>query len=232
LVSKYISLVDFQRGEKKLQIKGIIFDMDGTLINSLFGLARATNNVLTAIGCPPHDVEAYRYFVGEGIRKMVYRALPEDLRTEETVTRCLPLMQKEYQKHWADNMQLYDGIPELLDELTSLSIKMAILTNKPQEYTGIIMERFLNRWDFDEVIGTREDIPGKPDPTGARLIMDRLGLTAEEMLYLGDTATDMQTAARVGMFAVGALWGFRDAEELKTGASVMIEHPVELLQYL
>lgn len=216
-----------------MHYQGIIFDLDGTLVNSLEGLARAMNNVLTRFGYPRHETEAYRYFIGRGIKKLVLRALPEEHRDEGTVAECLAFMREEYQKHWADNMYLYEGIPGLLDELTRLGVKLAILTNKPDNYTELIVQRFLSDWNFAEVIGAREDLPKKPDPTGANLIARKLNIPPENLLYLGDTAVDMETANKAGMFAVGALWGFRSAGELKSaGAKALIKHPLDILDLL
>ena len=211
----------------------VLFDLDGTLVDSLADLADSMNRVLTRQGLPSHPVQAYRYFVGEGIVKLVQRALPAEARQPDFIDECVREMRQEYASHWADTTRPYPGIAELLDALTARQIEMAILSNKPDELTREVVRTLLPEWHFAAVSGARETIPRKPDPAGALRIADLLHRNPADFLYLGDTNTDMQTARGAGMFAIGALWGFRTAEELKeNGAQTLLSVPIELCRLL
>ncbi|MFA6498934.1 MAG: HAD family hydrolase [Desulfurivibrionaceae bacterium] len=213
--------------------KCVLFDLDGTLVDSLADLANSMNRVLTRQGLPPHPVQAYRYFVGNGITTLVERALPMGAQQQELVQDCVQKMRQEYAVHWADTTSPYPGIAELLDTLATQEIQMAILSNKPDELTQEIVRTLLPKWNFAAVAGARETIPKKPDPAGALRIANLLHREPADFLYLGDTNTDMQTARAAKMFAVGALWGFRTAEELKeNGAQALISGPMELCPWL
>jgi phosphoglycolate phosphatase len=212
---------------------GVIFDMDGTLLNTLEDLGDCMNRVLTRAGYTAHPIDDYRYYVGDGIRNLVRRVLPEQRRDEATIRQIQTAMVEEYGKHWADKTDLYPGISVLLDELTKREIKKGILSNKPHASTKVIAERYFKDWRFDPVFGARDGVPRKPDPAAALEICRHWGLEASEVLYAGDTNTDMQTARQGGMFAVGVLWGFRSKEELiENGAEELIAVPQEILQFL
>ncbi len=211
----------------------MLFDLDGTLLDTLEDLADSMNAALRQLGFPPHPVAPYRYFVGDGVVNLVARALPEAHRDEATVAKAVALMRRIYGEHWADKTRPYPGVAELLDALVERGVKMAVLSNKPHDSTQLCVAKLLPRWRFDAVIGQSKAVPPKPDPTGVREIVARLGVPVEQFLYLGDTNTDMQTANAAGMFAVGALWGFRPAEELReAGARVLLERPADLLRLL
>jgi len=211
----------------------VLFDLDGTLLDTLEDLADSMNAALRQLGFPPHPLEPYKYFVGDGVVNLVARALPEGHRDETTVARAVELMRSIYGEHWADKTRPYPGVPELLDALVERGVKMAVLSNKPNDSTQLCVAKLLPNWRFDAVIGQSKTIPPKPDPSGVREIVARLGVPVEQFLYLGDTNTDMQTANAAGMFPVGALWGFRPAEELReAGARVLIERPGDLLGLL
>ena len=213
--------------------KCVLFDLDGTLVDSLADLADSMNRVLTRQGLPPHPVQAYRYFVGNGITKLVQRALPAEAQQQNLVQDCVQKMRQEYAMHWADTTRPYPGIAELLDTLATRGIEMAILSNKPDELTQEVVRTLLPEWNFAAVAGARETIPRKPDPVGALRIANLLHLEPADFLYLGDTNTDMQTARAARMFAVGALWGFRTADELKEhGAQALLTVPMELCPLL
>jgi phosphoglycolate phosphatase len=142
-------------------------------------------------------------------------------------------MTDEYRRRWAHNTRPYPGIPALLSELQGLKIPMAVLSNKPHEFTQLMVDKFFCEWSFCIVLGHEASMPPKPDPAGALQIAEELNIAASEFIYLGDTNTDMQTANAAGMFAVGALWGFRTAEELlSSGAQVIVEKPSEVLNLL
>ncbi len=213
--------------------RAVLFDLDGTLLDTLEDLADSTNAALVRLGFPPHPLEPYKYFVGDGVVNLVTRALPEGNRDEGTVAKAVALMRRIYSEHWADKTRPYPGIPELLDALVQRGVKMAVLSNKPDDSTKLCVARLLPRWRFDAVVGQSEAVPPKPDLAGVRAIVTQLAVPAEQFLYLGDTNTDMATANAAGMFAVGALWGFRPADELReAGARLLIEKPAELLKLL
>lgn len=210
--------------------QAVLFDLDGTLLNTLADLGNATNRVLAARGFPTHPLDAYRYFVGDGARILVTRALPPANRDEQTIQDCLDGFRADYDQNWQVATQPYDGIAEMLDALTARGLKLAVLTNKPHEFTQRCVEELLPRWTFEAVLGQREGFPRKPDPAGALEIANRLQIPPANFLYLGDTAVDMQTARAAGMFPVGVLWGFRPAEELQaSGAQMLIERPGEVV---
>ena len=141
------------------------------------------------------------------------------------------MMRKTYGQNWKEKTRPYHGVPELLDALSGRGLKMAVLSNKPDDFTRKTVDGLLSAWHFQAVVGARPPVPLKPDPSSALEIAKRLELGPARFVYLGDTATDMKTANAAGMFAVGALWGFRDAAELIAGgASKLIEKPAELLE--
>jgi phosphoglycolate phosphatase len=216
-----------------LKYKAVLFDLDGTLLDTLEDLAGAVNQGLTLLGFPQHKLESYKYFVGSGREEMAFRALPEAERRPLTLKRLVDFIDGYYLQHWADHTLPYPGIPDLLDELTARKIKLSILSNKPQIFTDLMVGRLLAKWSFAAVAGAMPGVPKKPDPSAALKIAEKLKLGPRELVYLGDSDIDMQTAAACGMFAVGALWGFRTADELKaSGANSLINHPCELLRFL
>jgi phosphoglycolate phosphatase len=216
-----------------MNFRAVLFDLDGTLLDTLDDLADSTNLALRQLGLPPHPVESYKYFVGDGIDNLARRAAPEDRRDRATLDECVKLTRENYSARWAEKTRPYDGIPDLLEALTERGIPMAVFSNKPDEFTQLCVARLLPDWRFDTVLGAVPTRPKKPDPAGALQIAKRLQLDPAAMVYLGDTDTDMQTAVAAGMFPVGALWGFRTAEELRgNGARVLIERPGDLLRIL
>ena len=215
------------------EYSAVIFDMDGTLLDTLDDLGDCMNRVLKRSGYPTHPIEAYKYFVGDGMTNLVKRVLPEDAREGGTIQRLQTEMTEEYRSHWADKTDLYPGIATLLDELIRRDVRRAILSNKPHAFTTVMAERFFDKWRFDPVFGARDGVPTKPDPTAALEICQSWGLEAGQVLYVGDTNTDMQTAHAAGMYAVGALWGFRSAEELTAnGAQALVKNPEDVLDLL
>ena len=212
--------------------QAIIFDLDGTLLDTLRDLADSMNGVLSRFGFPVHELEKYRHFVGDGMENLVRRAIPDSAKTDPAlVSHCLEMMRKAYGLNWKVKTRPYPGVPELLDALGERGVKMAVLSNKPDEFTQTTVDRFLSTRHFEAVVGARPQVPLKPDPSSALEIAKELKLSPARFAYLGDTATDMKTANAAGMFAVGALWGFRDAAELIAGgAAKLIEKPAELLE--
>ena len=216
--------------EKKLKYPGIIFDLDGTLLDTIEDLADSMNRVLTDLGFPTHTIDAYKYFVGEGVEPLIRRALPEDQLRPELLDQCLGALREEYSRRWENKTRPYAGIPDLLDHLNEMGLRMAILSNKLDHFTRIMVAKLLPRWKFDPVFGARPAVPRKPDPAGALEIAQALHLAPDHFVYLGDTGIDMKTASAAGMVPVGALWGFRPADELRDqGAKWLIEKPADLI---
>lgn len=213
--------------------KAVLFDLDGTLLDTLEDVGNAANRVLTTQGFPTHPVEAYRYFIGDGAKMLVTKVLPKEQRTTEMIEHCLALLREDYGKHWNIQTKPYDGVPEMLDVLEARGLKLAVLSNKPDELAKQCVRELLPKWHFDMVLGLRDEVPRKPDPCGALEVAETLHLSPKEFLYLGDTAIDMQTAVAAGMFPVGVLWGFREQRELEeNGAQILIERPLDILTIL
>jgi len=214
-------------------VKGIIFDLDGTLLDTLADLAHAANKTLADCGYPTHDIEAYRLFVGHGIEELMRRALPENQRTEAHVADALTRFQAIYTTTWNVDSAPYPGIPAMLNRLADLGLPMAVYTNKPQHLAESCITEFFSSWPLTPVIGQRQGLPVKPDPCGARDILDGWQLNAEEVIMMGDSGVDMRTALNTGLIAVGVRWGFRTEEELiQNGARILLRHPNELFNYI
>jgi len=208
----------------------VLFDLDGTLLDTLEDIADAANRVLARNHYPTHPVVAYRYFVGEGARTLVRRVLPEKARSDDAIDRLYEEFRGEYTRNWNVKTRPYDGVPEMLDGLVESGLKIAVLSNKPDDFTRMCVAELLTAWTFDAVLGHHDGIPPKPDPTGARQIAVELGVKPARILYAGDSSIDMATAVAAGMFPVGVLWGFRPREELEaSGARAIIENPGQLL---
>jgi len=216
-----------------VKYRALISDLDGTLLNTLEDLADSVNLALAHIGLPQHELDAYRYFVGDGRRAMALRSLPEDRREEATLQLLITHIGEEYTKHWMDKTQPYEDVPELLDALTSAGIRMAILSNKPHSYTETMVSSLLPKWSFELVLGESPSTARKPDPAGALHIVEQMNIKPEECLYIGDSGVDMQTAVAANLYPIGALWGFRDADELlSSGARTLVEKPTDILHLL
>jgi len=212
--------------------QGIIFDLDGTLIDSLEDIADAMNYTLAEFGFPTHDYDAYRYFVGNGLMNLVKASLPQSaLENQPMLQLCFEMMIDRYQKCLLHKTRLYPGIRELLDMLVSKNIKMAVLSNKADKLTQQICAILLKKWPFDVVMGATEDFPRKPYPDSSLFIAKKLNLSPENIIYMGDSNVDMKTANAAGMFPVGVTWGFRTREELQeAGAQLIIDEPLELIE--
>lgn len=209
----------------------VLFDLDGTLLDTLQDIAVSTNNALSCLGLPQHKVGAYKYFIGDGREALALRALPETHRDAATLGRLVACMAEEYAAHWADNTCPYAGVPELMDALTQRGVAMSILSNKPNDFTELMASRLLGRWRFRIVAGALPGVPRKPSPAAALDIARRLQVSPAEFVYVGDSDVDMKTAAAAGMYPVGAMWGFRTADELLAGgAKTLIERPADLLK--
>jgi phosphoglycolate phosphatase len=209
---------------------GVIFDLDGTLVDTLEDIADAMDRVLALEGAPGHTSEEYRYLIGHGIRNLVTEALPPDLRSEERIARCYERMIEDYGRNSLVKTRAYEGVPELVRALRADGVPLAVHSNKADAQTQAIVAALLDPADFVVVHGARPDAPLKPDPAVALAIAARLGAPPERVVYLGDSLVDMRTATAAGMVAVGAAWGFRTPQELvESGAAVVIDAPLELL---
>lgn len=214
--------------------KAVIFDLDGTLSDSIHSIKYCTDRAVAPYGFGPFSVEQYKYFVGDGAANLVKRALAaggdtQGVHFEEAFAR--------YKEFFAVDcmyeVKPYEGIPELLEALKKRGVKLAVLSNKPHAETIRVIETLFGQGCFDVIQGQVDGVPIKPDPAGAIRILEQLGMTAEEVLYLGDTATDMKTGKGAGAYTIGALWGFRKREELEEHhADAIIAHPMELLQII
>lgn len=214
-----------------MRFPAVIFDLDGTLIDSLRDLAEATNWGLKQLGLPTHPVEAYRYMVGMGRHELCRRAAGNE--NEERVDRLSTLMTRHYSEHCLDHSRPYEGIVDMLKELQGVGLKMGILSNKPQNFVDLTVRTLLGQFVFDAVIGDRDGLERKPDPQGALLIAETFGLPPASVAYVGDTSIDMDTANRAGMVALGVTWGFRTRAELEeANAHQIAETPDELYRIL
>lgn len=213
-------------------MKTIIFDLDGTLLNTLDDLADAANHTMEQMGYPTHSLESYRYFVGNGVPKLLERCLPEDKRTEENILTARKLFAEYYNVHFTDKTAPYDGVAELLESLKKSGVKMAVASNKSDEFTVSLVKKFFGD-AFDAVQGGRADVPKKPAPDIAYGIMERLGAVPENTYFAGDSNVDMYTAKNAGITAIGCLWGFRTKEELvEGGADFLAEKPSDIYKIL
>ncbi|OGH01004.1 MAG: hypothetical protein A2600_01055 [Candidatus Lambdaproteobacteria bacterium RIFOXYD1_FULL_56_27] len=213
-----------------MSFKAVIFDLDGTLVNSLDDLAEACNRSLSKFGYPIHPLEAYKKFVGEGAKHLVTQALPPAARKEVEINRLLALFQQDYQTQAAVKTKPYEGVEALLAGLEALGTQKAILSNKPHLLTVQVVGHFLQSYSFHPVFGAREGVLRKPDPAGALEICRAWGLAPDQVLYLGDTAIDMKTATQAGCFPLGAAWGFRPEELNASGARAIVQSPLEVLE--
>ena len=211
--------------------RAVIFDLDGTLLDTLDDIADAMNGVLAARGFPVHPVAAYRTFVGDGVRNLAERTLPAAHRDDDSVTRFTAELREAYAKNWNTKTRPYPGVPELLDELARRGVRLAVLSNKPHDFTVQCVTELLPRWRFDVVLGHRDGEALKPDPAGALEVIAKLGTDAKEILYVGDSGMDMETAVRAGVYPLGVLWGFRGGNELRLcGAKALVRDPLEILE--
>ena len=216
-----------------MKFEAVIFDLDGTLLDTLADLADSMNAALRQLGYPEHAPDKYRYFVGDGMRNLARRVLPAGGQDENLVETVVKAMTTEYEQGWDVKTKPYSGMEETLDQLAAAGLKLAVLSNKPDPFTKKMVAALLPRWQFQPVLGARPDTPLKPDPAVALEIARTLNLNPDKFLYVGDTATDMRTANAAGMFAVGAAWGFRTVEELEqSGARRIVHRPAEILELL
>jgi phosphoglycolate phosphatase len=216
-----------------MKYEAVVFDLDGTLLDTLEDLADSMNEALRRNGYSSRPLENYKYYVGDGVAALARRAMETVNPDEEVVKKIVASMRDIYAENWAVKTRPYDGILELLNELAKRGVKMSVMSNKPHHFTLLCVERFFDISKFAVVQGVNDEIAPKPNPAGVDRIVKTIGLPREKFLYLGDTNTDMKTATAARMFAVGATWGFRTAAELlESGANKLIDRPEELIELL
>ena len=210
-------------------IKGCIFDLDGTLIDSLEDLANSTNEVLYKHGFPTHELHKYNYFIGNGVKKLIYRSLPEDKK--DLVDECLKEFYEVYEQRCLECTYCFDGIVELLQYLKSIDVKMAVVTNKPDYLAKKICNHYFKDI-FIDVIGNREDFPLKPDPLSTMSVLEQFDLSNEECVFIGDSNVDIYTGLNAKMETIGVTWGFRTFEELKEAGATYVVNQVSEIKEL
>lgn len=215
-----------------MDIKGVIFDLDGTLLYTLRDLGESLNHVLAKAGLPTFPLAAYRFMVGNGIKKLVWRAVPETWRGTAREQGIYGQFMEYYGAHQFDTTRPYEGLADMLAGLRGAGLKLAVLSNKAHPNTVAIIDHYFPHKPFDMVLGLREGRAPKPDPAGALEIAGALGLAPGQCAYAGDSDVDMATARAAGMFAAGVLWGYRDQEELtQAGAQALLGSPAEFKRY-
>ena len=210
-------------------LKAFIFDLDGTLIDSLADIAESINRMLDARGYPRCDQEVFKQMVGDGMEKLVERALPEGVRSDELIKICVEEYRAHYDVLWNAQTRPYAGIVEMLAELKARGMKLGVISNKAHRFTVPMTEHFFGKEVFDHILGQRDEVPRKPAPEGAHEMAALLDLPTNEMAYVGDSGIDKQFAKNSGMRAVGVRWGFRsEAELVECGADMLISSAAEL----
>ena len=189
-------------------VKLIVFDLDGTLLNTIDDLANSVNFMLEKFGFPIFSIEEYKYKVGNGMRKLIERSLPQTHKNDEQIEKSLSVFMDYYNQHKNDNTAPYEGIIDLLNDLKNAGIKLAVVTNKAHMSAKPLIENtFIGV--FDEIVGQKEGVPTKPNPQSVVSVLEKLNVTPDECLFVGDSGVDMQTAKNANIKAVGVLWGFR-----------------------
>lgn len=212
--------------------KAIVFDMDGTLVDSLEELADATNYALVKCGYKVQPLENFKRYVGDGAKMLLYRATEKDL-SEQEYKEIYDIFIKKYSERYCYKTKIYFNFEEVIERLKARGIKLAVVTNKMDFMAKEILNKLFGEDKFDAIFGQCDDYPTKPDPTAVRLAMKSMGVTADECLFVGDSDVDILTGKNANIKSVGALWGFRGKDELlKAGADYVIERPNEILDIL
>lgn len=210
-----------------------IFDLDGTLLNTIEDLGYAANHALQAHGYPTHSIASYPFFVGNGVRRLIERVLPEDARTEASIDRLLITFKEYYNDHNTDYTKPYEGIPELLSLLSSRGVAIAVASNKYQAATEKLISHFFPTLSFIAVEGQKEGVPVKPDPSIVFEILAKAKTPKADTIYIGDSGVDMETARRACVDSVGVTWGFRPEKELvENHADTIVNSPGDIAKLI
>ncbi len=213
--------------------KAFIFDLDGTLLDTIEDIKNSMNLVLEKRGFPVHNTEFYKKAVGEGTEKLVIDSLPEDKRDEKTVKECLYELKENYSKMWANKTKPYEGIPEILNTLINKGIIVSILSNKDDKFTKAMVKYFFPNYNFAFVFGSRDGIPKKPSPEVPLYIAEKTEIPPDQYAFVGDSSFDIQTGKNANMFSIGVSWGFKPIETLvESGADLIVETPDQILALL
>ena len=216
-----------------MSFRAVIFDLDGTLLDTYKDIADSINAALAGVGRPAIPGGLVKQYIGDGVENLVARALGLQEESGALRAECAKRFREEYARRWDSKTCPFPGVLDLVQSLAQRNIPMGVLSNKPDQFTRDCVARFLPSESFQAVQGAQPGLPRKPNPTGAQRIAQALGVAPEEILYVGDTATDMKTAVAAEMYPVGATWGYRSAKELRThGAEVLINTPQDLLPLL
>ena len=208
----------------------VIFDLDGTLLNTIQDLGAAANYALESFGFPVHDMSAYPFFVGNGVTRLLERVLPENARNEENVARLREYFMAYYEDHKADYTTIYDGIKDLLTALVESGVKLAVASNKYHKAVVEMIKIYFPDVEWVAVEGQKADYPVKPDPSIVFDILSKSPTPKSQVLYVGDSGVDMETARRACVESVGVTWGFRPEKELREFyANNIVNHPTEIL---
>ncbi|WP_224362408.1 HAD family hydrolase [Hyalangium versicolor] len=214
-----------------MHLRAAIFDLDGTLVDSLADIAASMNHSLVQHGLPTHPVDDYRHYVGEGVMTLVRKATPSD--REDLHASILATYRAYYAEHLFDQTRLFPGIPGVLAQLAADEVRLAVLSNKADAFTRQLVEGLLPGVPFAAIYGERQGVPRKPDPTAALALASELGVAPRECAFVGDTSVDMNTSRNAGMYGVGVTWGFRGVEELRAaGARALATSAEELITVL
>lgn len=210
-----------------------IFDLDGTLLNTIQDLGEATNHALDELGYPTHSIESYNKMVGNGVTKLLERALPVDARSIRKIEAMRTHFLEFYNEHLCDNTAPYPGIPELLAELQSRNVSIAVASNKYQSAVTKLITHFFGNLNWAAIHGNREGVPTKPDPSVVFAILNEVPTPKADVLYIGDSGVDMETARRACVTSCGVIWGFRSRRELADAyADNIVSTPDDILSLL
>jgi phosphoglycolate phosphatase len=219
----------FIKSDSIFTLKGVIFDLDGTLVNTLDDIADTMNAILKQDGMPIHPTEKYKYLVGEGIFELTRKVLPPERWSDANAKEFVQKFRALYDQTWHDKSLPYPGIMDLLHNLDAKDIKLGVLSNKPDSFVQKIIAWFFPGIKFSGVSGELPYIPAKPDPTLALDIADKMKLSSHEIAFAGDSGIDIQTGLNALMIPIGVSWGFRPVEELiSTGATIVVDTPAEI----
>lgn len=213
--------------------RAIIFDLDGTLLDTLADIGDSVNRMLVEYGFPSHTIDDYRRFIGNGIKMLVHRALPIAGRSEEMVDTCVHRAREIYWENWKNKTRPYSGITDLLGNLQKKDLPLAVLSNKPHDFTVRYVDAYFPEVTFSVVMGQTDQFPVKPDPASALEIARQMDIAPSKFLFVGDSAVDVQTANAAGMHSVGVAWGFKGPKELvENGCQALVKKPLEILALL